>query len=110
VPGGSQQGSSGGDVGHCVEFNGLPVRSQGLHNPAINFPHEACQFAQEFLEARLPGTEAADEADTFCGYCPIHVLKYGKVYGMLGVNGYSGWVWYHEWHGNFVRMLETEGR
>ena len=32
--------------------------------------------------------------------------KDGTVYGMLGVNGYNGWVWYHEWHGKFVGVKE----
>jgi hypothetical protein len=34
------------------------------------------------------------------------VAKDGKTYGMLGVNGYSGWVWYHQWHGRFISMKE----
>ena len=75
----------------------MPVSSQ-----------EARQYAQEFLNARLPGTSVSDEVDTFYGYYTIHVLKDGKAYGMLGVNGYSGWVWYHEWHGTFVQMMEME--
>ncbi len=66
------------------------------------------QFAQEFLDARLPGTKVEEGVDTFYGYYTLHVLKDGKVYGMLGVNGYSGWVWYHEWHNNFVRARELE--
>jgi hypothetical protein len=70
--------------------------------------NKARQYAQEFLDARLPGTRAEEEVDTFYGYFTIHVLKEGKVYGMLGVNGYSGWVWYHEWHGNFMQLLDTE--
>ena len=28
--------------------------------------------------------------------------------GMLGVHGCAGWVWYHEWHGNFLGMKEIE--
>jgi hypothetical protein len=30
------------------------------------------------------------------------VLQNGKTYGMLSVNGYSGQVWYHTWHGTFI--------
>jgi hypothetical protein len=69
-------------------------------------PQEARQYAQEFLDARLPGTKVEKDADTFYGYYTITVLKDGKVYGMLGVNGYTGWVWYHEWHGKFIQMKE----
>ncbi len=69
-------------------------------------PQKARQYAQDFLDARLPGTKAEEGADTFYGYYTIHVMKDGKVYGMLGVNGYTGWVWYHEWHGKFLQMKE----
>jgi hypothetical protein len=71
-------------------------------------PEKARQYAQEFLTVRLPGTIASDEVGTFYGYYTIHVLKDGKTYGMLGVNGYSGWVWYHQWHGTFIRMKVME--
>ncbi len=69
---------------------------------------KARQLAQEFLDARLPGTRVEEGADTFYGYYTLHVLKDGKVYGMLGVNGYTGWVWYHEWHRNFLQTRELE--
>ncbi len=43
------------------------------------------------------------------GYYTVHTLKNGKIYGMLGVNGYTGQVWYHTWHGDFLRMKEFGG-
>ena len=71
-------------------------------------PQKARQYAQEFLDARLPGTKVEEDADAFYGYYTIHVRKDGDVYGMLGVNGYTGRVWYHEWHGKFIRVNELE--
>ena len=47
-------------------------------------------------------------ADTFYGYYTLHTLKSGQVEGMLSVNGYSGAVWYHSWHGAFIGMKEYE--
>jgi hypothetical protein len=70
---------------------------------------KAREFAQEFLDERLPGTTVGEGADTFYGYYTLNVLKDGKLYGMLGVNGHSGSVWYHEWHGRFVQARELEG-
>jgi len=71
-------------------------------------PEQARDIAQQWLDKSLPGTSAADEADTFYGYYTIHVMKEGQVYGMLSVNGYTGDVWYHTWHGEFVEMKELE--
>lgn len=69
---------------------------------------QALDFAQEWLDQYLPGTSVAEKADTFYGYYTIHVFKDGQVYGMLSVNGYTGEVWYHTWHGDFIGMKELE--
>ena len=71
-------------------------------------PDQALDFAQQWLDQNLPGTLVAEKADTFYGYYTIHVMKDGQVYGMLSVNDYTGEVWYHTWHGNFVEMKELE--
>jgi len=42
------------------------------------------------------------------GSYTLHTLKNGQPEGMLSVNGYSGRVWYHTWHGDFVRMSEHD--
>ena len=51
-----------------------------------------------------------DEAEAFYGYYTLHILKNGQVEGMLSVNGYTGAVWYHTWHGPFLGMKEFELR
>jgi hypothetical protein len=61
--------------------------------------------AQQFLNANVPGTTAGD-ATTFYGYYTIEVLSAGNTYGMLSVNGYTGQVWCHTWHGAFVQEVE----
>ena len=69
---------------------------------------QARDLAQKWLDQYLPGTAAAEQADAYYGYYTIHVLKDGQVFGMLSVNGYTGEVWYHTWHGDFVDMKELE--
>lgn len=69
---------------------------------------QARDIAQQWLDQYLPGILAAQEADAFYGYYTIHVLKDDQVYGMLSVNGYTGEVWYHTWHGDFINMKELE--
>ena len=68
-------------------------------------PEQAIEIAQEYLNNYRDGLEAADEADAFYGYYTIHILENGKVVGMLSVNGYSGSVWPHTWHGNYLGMV-----
>jgi hypothetical protein len=71
-------------------------------------PEQARAITQQWLDQYLPGTSAAEKSDAFYGYYTIHVLKAGQIYGMLSVNGYTGDVWYHDWHGDFIQMKELE--
>jgi hypothetical protein len=61
--------------------------------------------AQQYLNANLAGTTVGD-VDTFYGYYHIDVLSASNTYGMLSVNGYTGQVWYHNWHGTFLQKVE----
>ncbi|GAB4548352.1 MAG: hypothetical protein Kow0063_43310 [Anaerolineae bacterium] len=69
-------------------------------------PEEAVQAAQAYLDQVGSGLTADDHADPFYGYYTLHTLQDGQVVGMLSVNGYTGQVWYHTWHGDFVGMAE----
>ena len=69
-------------------------------------PADALSAAQTYLDQNLPGTKTAADAEAFYGYYTIDTLRGGKVVGMLSVNGYTGQVFVHIWHGNFVEMSE----
>jgi hypothetical protein len=67
---------------------------------------QALQDAQVYLDVYLPGTSTAADADPFYGYYTIDVQRAGNTIGMLSVNGFSGQVFYHTWHGNFIEASE----
>ena len=58
--------------------------------------------AQQFLSTYYIGATIGD-VTTFYGHYTLEVLSAGTPYGMLSVNGYTGQVWYHTWHGTFVQ-------
>jgi len=62
-------------------------------------------LAQRFLNTHLAGVTVG-EAEAFYGYYTMHTLKDGQIEGMLSVNGHTGAVWYHSWHGPFIGMKE----
>ncbi len=66
---------------------------------------QALKTAQDFLDIVYPGTEAG-EIVAYYGYYTIMTTLEGEHYGMLSVNGYSGEVWYHTWHGMFLSEVE----
>ena len=70
--------------------------------PIIVTVEQARATAQQWLNANQPGAELADDEMQFSGYYTMDFLKDGKTAGMLSVNGYTGQVWYHTWHGNFI--------
>jgi hypothetical protein len=70
-------------------------------------PDRARKIANAYLSRVSPGTRA-EEAERFYGYYTLHTEKEGEITGMLSVNGYSGEVWYHSWHGPFIAMEEED--
>ena len=88
---------SGGMMGTYV---GTPTAAMPIN---VN---QAKTNAQQFLNTYYPGTTVGDTT-TFYGYYNIEVLNAGNTYGMLSVNGYSGQVWYHTWHGTFIQEWTT---
>ena len=63
---------------------------------------QAIQDAQKYLDADVAGAKAADDPIQFYGYYTLDFTKDGKVAGMLSVNGYTGQVFLHTWHGAFI--------
>ena len=82
----------------------------GLYNQAPGqmtvSEQQARANAQQFLNSTFPGAKLADDADAFYGYYTMDFLQNGKTAGMLSVNGYTGQVWFHTWHGAFVAERE----
>jgi hypothetical protein len=67
-------------------------------------PADAVEAAQRYLDVYLPGAQADEHADAFYGYYTLHLLRDGETVGMLSVNGYTGQVFLHTWHGDLVEM------
>ena len=75
--------------------------------PGSNMTVTAAQaktIAQQYLDSSFPGTTAGD-VDTFYGYYNVDVLQNGNTFSMLSVNGYTGQVWYHSWHGTYIQTV-----
>ena len=88
-------------------MSGMMWGTPGLTEPMTITEEQAEDYAQEFIDDYLPGGKAT-EPDRFYGYYTLHVFKDNEIYGMLSVNGYTGQVWYHFWHGPFLGMVEHE--
>jgi hypothetical protein len=81
-----------------------------IPNPTPFMPidaHEASQYAQRWLDQYSPGARV-EEANAFYGYYTMDVSENGRIFGMMSVNGFSGDVWYHSWHGDFINMEEHD--
>lgn len=65
----------------------------------------AQDIAQQWLDANQSGA-TAKSADPFYGYYTVDFERNGNLVGMLSVNGHSGQVWYHSWHGSFIQMRD----
>lgn len=68
---------------------------------------QAEQFAQAYLNANFQNAKT-EMATEFYGYYTFDFTVNGKITGMLSVNGNTGQVWYHSWHGDFIQEVEFD--
>jgi hypothetical protein len=66
---------------------------------------QAQDAAQRWLDANRAGA-SVKAPDSFYGFYTIDFEKAGQLVGMLSVNGYTGQVWYHSWHGSFIQLRD----
>jgi hypothetical protein len=76
--------------------------------PMTVSPAQAATLARHWLVRNRAGM-SIEAPDQFPGYYTVHFRKNGVIVGMLSVNGYTGQVWYHRWHGTFIRMKSVNG-
>ena len=106
-------GMMSGNGGYGMMGGGMMGSRRQAYDQSGTLPEDmpvtsekAVQITQHYLDQNLPGTEVEDHADVFYGYYTLHVLRDGNVIGMLSVNGFSGQVFPHTWHGDFIEMSE----
>lgn len=68
---------------------------------------DAVMIAQDWLNMNTAGYRVV-ETTRFYGYYTMDFGENEEIIGMLSVNGESGEVWYHSWHGDFISMKEYD--
>ncbi len=69
---------------------------------------EAKEIALRYLMKTFQGTIMVEEPTRFYGYYTFDYMINGVIHGMLSVNGFTGEVWYHSWHGEFIQEIEVD--
>ncbi len=67
---------------------------------------EASDLAQKALDQEVNGATVEGTGYDFYGYHTFDYQVNGVIAGMLSVNGSSGQVWFHTWHGAFISEKE----
>ena len=99
-------GSVGPEPGPNMMWNTKYVHHRTNNPTDIPITLQAAEDnAQEWLNNNILGA-TIEEATTFYGYYTMDLQKDGQIFGMLSVDGYYGEVWYHSWHGDFIKMEE----
>ena len=95
-------GGSGGMMNMMSGYAWDDTSSADVSADMTITPEQAIQNAQKYLDTNITGATAASDPIQFYGYYTLDFEKDGKVAGMLSVNGYSGQVFLHTWHGSFI--------
>ncbi len=98
-------GSYGMMGGHGSTMRGNFGRADVSAEMSVT-PEQAVEAAQSYLKTYFgdTGLTADEHTDPFYGYYTLHVNRDGETVGMLSVNGYTGQVFPHTWHGQLLQM------
>lgn len=68
---------------------------------------KAIEISMDYLSGSGNDEFAGDEVHQYYGYYTIDTTgKDGATVGMLSVNGFTGQIWYHDWHETFIEKTE----
>jgi len=84
----------------------LAESGQTATTPMTVTAEQALADVQTWLDANVSGAKAAATADAFYGYYTVEYTVDGKITGMVSVNGFSGVILPHSWHGTFMDIKE----
>jgi hypothetical protein len=107
---GGMMGGSGGMMGGSGSEGMMGGTGGPDWTPPLTAGKVTAAKARELATRWLAGQDSrlsAGEPEAFPGYFTLHVLRAGRLAGMLSVNAMTGGVWSHWWHGRFVSMLES---
>lgn len=66
---------------------------------------QAYEYGMNYLEDS-GDYSLGDTYHEFYGYYTFHLEEDGQIIGMLSVNAFTGEVWYHDWHGTLVEVID----
>jgi hypothetical protein len=104
--GSGMMSGNGGMLNMIGNYNGDNTTPANVSAEMTVRPEQAIKYAQKYLDKNISGAVAATNPIQFYGYYTLDYEKDGKVAGMLSVNGYSGQVFLHPWHGTFIEEAE----
>ncbi len=94
---------------------GIACPMGGVSDAQVDIPasmavtaEQASGYAQEYLDSTIPGAAIDGEGMAFYGYYTFDYQLDGEVAGMLSVNGQSGQVWLHTWHGTMIEEMDFD--
>jgi len=68
---------------------------------------DAAAIAQDYLDRSHSGYNVTESVTDFYGYYTMDVEEADRIVGMVSVNGFTGEVFPHSWHGAFLEMVDS---
>jgi hypothetical protein len=89
-----------------LKYGSMPMMRTGSATDNTLTLDEAKTKATDALSVRVAGATLNEDGRSFYGYYTFDYSVDGKVSGMLSVNGLTGRVMFHTWHGTFIDEKE----
>jgi len=77
-------------------------RTDNIPNLLSISSQQAEVIAREYLQQYRINARLSSNVDVFYGYYVMEYMKWGKVLGMISINGNTGEAFRHDWHQTFI--------
>ncbi len=69
---------------------------------------QAAQYGQKYLDTNITGAKLESDGISYYGHYTFDYQINNTIAGMLSVNGQTGEIWLHTWHGDFIQELKVK--
>lgn len=104
---GGAGGCSFGNGGTCGGSSVAGSLKLDGYNTTVNID-EAADIANTYLAENIGNASVHLPGTAFYGYYTFDYMQDDQMTGMLSVNGSTGQVWMHTWHGQFIDEWEMD--
>ncbi|AHF05969.1 hypothetical protein [Desulfitobacterium metallireducens] len=90
-----------------TQYGHMNGRNSGNPGKPTVTAEQASKTAQDYVNQQMGTGYSIEQPEVAPGYYEFMILKDGKDFAELDINGYAGQVWFENWHGPMIKTINN---